>query len=279
MVNQIKKPAHVAFIIFYFICLACCNIDPSGIVTSNDLDERLEYKDKFIYLNSADLKRDFGTNYSFIVLTDIHIEDGNTRGYEKLKDAINRNNIEFIVVIGDITQYGSENDLKKFIDITDSFGVPCYPVVGNHDIYFDGWSVWKKYIGSTRYKVEGNGTTLFILDTANSFFGKQQLDWLENEIKKLNKNERVFVFTHSSLFAKDPFEMKQTTDTRERSRILSILSDKCDIMFMGHKHRPLINTVGNVQYITIDDYKNTYLYCIVTVSGSDISYKSEKLKI
>jgi 3',5'-cyclic AMP phosphodiesterase CpdA len=79
-----------------------------------------------------------GDDYSFIVATDIHIQNGETYGFEGLKSVIDdpANNIKFLVVLGDITQNGSRSDLKLFIDIVvNQFGVPCYPVIGNHDLY------------------------------------------------------------------------------------------------------------------------------------------------
>jgi predicted phosphodiesterase len=262
-----------------FLFTAGCNIDLLGLFLSNDLEERLRSKDTFNFLKPEELNTSFGSEYSFMVLTDTHIENGNTWGLENIapvaEDAAN--NIKFIVFLGDITQTGSAQDIQTFIDFANTLSMPVYPVIGNHDIYFNNWNVYRDKIGSTRYKVKGGGTTLFILDSANSFFGKEQLDWLEMELRSLNANERVFVFTHSALLIEGPLRIQQLTDTRERARIKSILQDRCDIMFMGHSHRRLIYTAGNVKYINIEDFKKTRTYCIVTVTPSGITYRFEQL--
>jgi len=258
-----------------------CNVDLLGLFGSPDMKDRYDERKNFIFLNEADRTLTLGDEYSFIVLADTHIEDGDARGLEKLKnvilahnsDAANINNqIKFVVICGDITQYGAEKEMQQFIDIAKSYGVPCYPVIGNHDVYFGNWpSVWKKMIGSSIYKVDGGETAFFMLDSANAFFGKKQLDWLEQEVKKTTG--RVFVFTHSNLFNNNLVQFQQLTDTNERARIISILRGKGDIMFMGHSHIRLSHTVDNVQYINIEDFYGTGVYCLVTVKKSSVEYQ------
>jgi len=273
------KPSLKIFLpllISIFFIISGCNIDFLGAIISTDLDERLAERDNFKFLTGSNRAPSFGQEYSFIVLTDTHIEDGNAWGLEELADIIADNSkIKFVVVLGDITQYGGMQDLEKFIEIARSFPIPCYPVIGNHDIYFGNWTVWNDRIGSTNYTIRGDGTTLFILDTANSLFGKQQLDRLETEIKETQG--RIFVFTHSPLFVKGPVDIQQITDTNERARIISILRNKCDIMFTGHSHKRVINEAGNVRYINIEDFKSTKVYCLVSVTASDVTYTFEEL--
>jgi predicted phosphodiesterase len=258
-----------------FCFLSACNVDFLGFFYSSNLDERLAERDNFKFLTDAQRSLSFGDEYSFIVVSDTHIEDGNAFGLEALADVIADNEIKFVVFLGDITQYGSEKDINKFIDISASFNVPCYPVIGNHDVYFGNWHIWKNLIGSTRYRIDGGGTTLFILDSANAFFGKEQLDWLQKELK--NTSGRVFVFTHSNLFVNDPTDIQQLSDMNERARITSMLKNKCDIMFMGHSHERRFNKAGNVQYINIEDFHGTGVYCIVSVTSAGVTYTFEKL--
>jgi len=278
------KPLVFLKLFIITIFFVSCNIDFFGIIKSSDLDERLADKDNFVFLDDNSRKwreLELGNgSYSFIVLSDTLIEDGKAFGFDIMKNIIT-SDVKFMVHLGNITQYGSSQDIKKFIDIADSFGIPCYPIIGNHDFYFNNWSVWKRYIGSTNYRIDGyndaktSGVSLFILDSGNSFFGKEQLDWLENEIKSTNEN--VFVFTHSPLFVTGPADMQQITDTKERARLVSILKDKCGIMFMGHLHKCVINETGNVRYIGLEDFLNTKTYCLVKVNGLNVTYEFKKL--
>ena len=275
---MVKKLVKLCLPLFLFgaVCLTGCDIDVLGLFVSTDLDKRLEERDNFGFLTDSERTLSLGEEYSFIVLTDTHINKGNARGLEKLKTIIDENTeIKFVVIVGDITHYGAARDIEKFIEIARSLEVPCYPVIGNHDIFFNNWQQWKSRIGSTLYRIDGDGTTLIILDSANAFFGKDQLDWLERELK--TTQGRVFVFSHTNIFVESLVDIEQFSDTKERARIVSILRNKCDIMFMGHVHKRIIKETGNVQYISIEDYRDNRTYCIVTVEKSGVGYKFEKL--
>jgi len=285
MVKRLFKFMLIIPILSAFYFLTGCNVDLVGLVAANDLDERLKARNAFVLLSEEDRNwttTQMGDTYQFIVFSDTHIEDGKAFGLEKLANVTKANpNIKFAVAAGDITQYGSEKDIKKFISIAKSLGVPCYPAVGNHDIYFrnrdkkTGWNVWRKEIGSTSYRIDSDSTTLFILDSANSFFGKDQLDWLEREIK--NRKKRVFVFAHSPLLVKGPADMQQMTDTKERARVMSILRSKCDIMFMGHLHKHMVNETGNVKYVGLASYIEDKAYYLVSVTPNGVKYERKKL--
>jgi len=264
------------FLPILLVCVTvCCNVDLSGLFVSTDLDERLKEKNSFNFLNSGDLSPYFGEEYSFVVITDIHIEDGNAYGLEKIKDVIEGNpEIKFAVLGGDLTQTGDEQDINIFINIARSLPVPVYPVIGNHDIYFGNWQVWKRLIGSSSYRVNGDTATLFIMDSANSTWGKGQTDWLENELK--SARGRVFVFSHHNFFLSYP-GVQQFADTKERARIISLLGGKCDIMFSGHSHERLIREAGGTRYVNIEDYTKNFTYCLVSVNKSGVGYEFKKL--
>jgi predicted phosphodiesterase len=269
-----RKTALLAVFIAALSLPIACSVDLFGLFASTKLDIRLESKDRFKFLTDADRNLALGETYSFIVLTDTHIAGGNAHGLGKLKDVIKPED-KFVVITGDITQNGRREDVRKFIEIAGSLGVPCYPVVGNHDIYFDNFSNWKELIGSTRYRIDHSNTTLFILDSANATFGAAQLDWLGDELSTAKNH--VFVFTHANLFVQSSGDIQQLTETRERARLISILKGRADAMFMGHVHRRIIREAGGVDYITIEDFRGNDTYCRVHVSSGGISYEFEKL--
>ena len=268
-----------AFLLVCQLFISGCRNDLLGYFRSNDLNERLKEKNNFRYLLPEDMALTLGTEYSFIVVSDTHIENGKAGELEALRDRIIADSgVKFVVITGDITQNGDRKDIRKALEIASSLrssGKPCYPVVGNHDVFFDNWRNWKELIGSTRYRINGEAATLFMLDSANAFFGKAQLDWLEKELK--TANGRVFVFTHTNFISKGPVNMLQLTDFRERARVFSILSGSCDIMFMGHLHKESVTKVGGVLYLGNEDFRDHKSYCRITVNAGGISHRFEKL--
>ena len=234
MVENFKK---IIFpILVAIICsMNGCSNDLFGIFASSGLKDRWETRNVFKFLTPDNRLPDnsaspFGDKYSFIVVGDTHIQDGDVSNLKKLKPVIDNSGgeIKFVVFCGDVTQNGKTEDINKFKTLATEYSVPCYPVIGNHDIYFNTWPNWKKLIGSTCYKVKWSGTTLLMLDSANGFFGVEQLEWLEKEVKAAKG--KLFVFTHANMFMKSMFDQQQFTDVRERARVVAALDGKCDIM-------------------------------------------------
>jgi len=291
MVKSISK-IFLSVLSLAVVCLVIgcdLNVDLLGLFGSNDLNERLTEKNNFRYLIDSERNFNYTTPvpdpsdpilFSFIVLTDTHVENGDTTDLRKIKDEIINNNARFLVNIGDMSQSGAEQDIQAIIDLfRNEITVPCYPVIGNHDVYFGNWPVWKENIGSTRYRIngeiDGEFFTLFILDSANAFIGKSQVDWLEDELE--TANGKVFVFTHSDFFVQDKIKIQQLYDQAERARIMSLLRGKCDIMFSGHSHERVIKEFGGVTYISIEDYKSTLTYCLVKVTKTGVIYEFKNL--
>jgi predicted phosphodiesterase len=265
-----SKIAPLFLLLGAFFLPAACGIDVFGFFASSELDDRLESRNTLHFLTDKDRNLSLGADYSFLTLTDTHIEGGNAHGLEKLKDRIEPGD-KFVVVTGDITDNGSRGDVEKFIEIAKTLGIPCYPVIGNHDIYFNNFSNWRDLIGSTSYRIDHSNTTLFILDSANSSLGLSQINWLQDELD--SAKSRVFVFTHVNLFVQTPFDGGQLTETRERARLLSILKGRVDAVFTGHLHRRLIRDAGGVKYIVTEDFRENRTYCRVYVSATGNRYE------
>ncbi|MDR1175934.1 MAG: metallophosphoesterase [Treponema sp.] len=264
-----------ALLIAGTVLLQSCSVDLFGLFASGDLDTRLSDKNTFNFLSPEDLSLSLPDEYSFIILNDTHIEEGDAHGLEKLSSVMN--GAAFVVVNGDITQNGSRKDLQKFIEISGSLGVPCYPVIGNHDVYFNNWPVWKELIGSTCYRIDsGTGSTsIFVLDSAAGTLGSAQYEWLEEGLKTAKRH--VLVFTHTNIFIESPADLVQFTDVRERGRLMDLLKGRSEALFMGHAHKRMVHEAGGVHYITVEDYRSTGIYCRVRVSPTGLSWEFEKL--
>ncbi|MDR0998401.1 MAG: metallophosphoesterase [Treponema sp.] len=268
----------LAFAVLAF--LPACDVDLVGLFASSEPDERFEARNTFHYLTETERRLTLPGEYSFIVVSDTHIEGGDAHGLEKIRDAAVAGRDAFVVITGDITQNGRREDLRKFIEIAESLrmsGIPCYPVIGNHDVYFNNWSNWRDLIGSSTYRVDSplSSTTLFVLDSANGSFGKDQVDWLRGELKSAKSH--VFIFTHTNLFTEKVTDREQLTDNRERARLLSLLDSRCDIVFSGHVHSRIVRKAGGVNYISLEDYRDHRTYCRVYVRPSGVSWEFKEL--
>ena len=242
----------------------------------NDYDSRFAWRDEFVFLAPAGRSPDLGTVYSFIVVSDTHIGDQAAADrFAHIQDILEPGD-KFIVITGDISDNGTREELALFVDAARSLPVPCYPVLGNHDIYTGRGTPWRELIGSTLYRVDSPGTTLFFLDNANAALGHEQLTWLEDGFETAEQN--TFVFAHENLFTvASPPDIEQITDIRERAVLMALLENRCRIMFTGHLHRRILREAGGVSYLALENYGEKGVFCRVYVSDGAVSWEIDQV--
>jgi outer membrane protein assembly factor BamB/calcineurin-like phosphoesterase family protein len=101
--------------------------------------------------------------FRFAFLSDTHIGSPDGKAEEDLRRTVNdinsRNDIDFAVITGDITELGTNEELPRAKKIFDSLKVKYYIIPGNHDV---GWSEsggmsFIKTFGSDRFLFDHNG--------------------------------------------------------------------------------------------------------------------------
>src|SRR2546423_1994349 len=76
-----------------------------------------------------------GNSFRFAWLSDTHV--GSPTGEEDLRLAVRDINsmtgLSFVVLSGDVTEYGSLEQLRLAREILDGIKIPCHVIAGNHD--------------------------------------------------------------------------------------------------------------------------------------------------
>lgn len=72
----------------------------------------------------------------FALLTDIHVVPGNNneKFLEQVVDEINQSDLPFVVITGDLTNEGSDEQLYNVKRIFDGLKKPYYIIPGNHEM-------------------------------------------------------------------------------------------------------------------------------------------------
>jgi 3',5'-cyclic AMP phosphodiesterase CpdA len=253
-------------------------LDLSGLFYSTDLDERLKSADTFNFVSAEDRGINLPDEYSFILITDTHInDDSRGLGREALEGVIIDTD-KFIVNMGDITNDGEKEFYDKFVEFFGDLSIPCFPAIGNHDLFFNGWAVWKSMIGSTRYTAGTGSTKLIFLDSASAYLGGAQLRWLDEQLK--SGEEHIFVFTHNSLIIQNTVNFDIACDwydEDERALALSLLSGRAEAVFSGHLHIRCQESIGGTRFLTLEDYKASRTYCRVFVSPNGLHFEFKKM--
>ncbi|MCF0065194.1 PQQ-binding-like beta-propeller repeat protein [Dyadobacter chenwenxiniae] len=134
-------------------------------------------------------------NFKFAFVSDTHI--GGSTGAEDLmrtvKDINANPSLDFVVVTGDITEFGSDDELTLAKAILDSLQKPWHVIPGNHD------SNWSES-GSNSFKTIFGAESFYFLHKGYAFLGtasgpnmrmgpgqvpREHLVWLDSTLSKL----------------------------------------------------------------------------------------------
>jgi outer membrane protein assembly factor BamB/predicted phosphodiesterase len=177
--------------------------------------------------------------FRFAFISDTHIGSPNGGAEEDLRrtvqDINQRNDIAFVVLTGDITELGTNEQIKLAKQILDSLNVPWYIIPGNHDT---GWSesggvMFTTVFGSDKFSFEYNGIRFLgcasgpYVRMSDGHVPRDAVNWLDNELKKVKKDQPVVFLNHYPV-DKDLDNWYEITDRLRMHNTWAILS--------GHWH-------------------------------------------
>ena len=165
---------------------------------------------------------------------------------KKAVEAVNSLNVkpDFIMFTGDLTHVTDDDKerrkrLAEFRDVTGGLKVKSVRFMpGEHDAGLDGGEAFKEFFGKTHYTFDHKGVHFIVLDNVSdpgSNIGESQLKWMSDDLKKLDKDSRIVVFTHRPLFDLYP---EWDWFTRDGAKAIELLRPYSNVtVFYGHIHQ------------------------------------------
>ncbi|QGK72772.1 PQQ-binding-like beta-propeller repeat protein [Flavobacterium sp. SLB02] len=193
----------------------------------------------FIIASGFSQKTEKSGNIKFVQLTDLHVSPGNENDFllQNIIKEINKSDNEFVVVTGDLTNRGADDELKNVDAILSNLKIPYYVISGNHET---NWSesaglTYKKIWGSDRF-VFSKGEYLFIgfpcgpyMKMGDGFVKHEDVLWLDKTLQDSLKNshKKVLNFAHYPL----------DNSVSNYKEVLSVLEKYPTVVsFCGHGH-------------------------------------------
>lgn len=263
-----------------FVLSSCIgDADLTGFVRSTDrVNDRFDESMEWNEVHPFKVLTTDSDNYRLFVAGDVHLGDSInfiefiSKGFDA--DAL------ALVLNGDIVS-GKEEDYQKLQRLLPPFdSLPTFPLVGNHDLYFDGWKHFRAMFGTSMYfftvLTPSNKDLYICLDTRNGTLGSDQLAWLKQVLElQRNSYNHCVVFTHVNFFRN-----RRTLSTNPLVDELLVLIDlfeknDIDLVVSGHDHERSINVLGKTTYITMDalsDYTYWAGYLELNASSDEMSY-------
>lgn len=178
-------------------------------------------------------------NIKFAHLTDLHVSVGTDNDIllQQIVKEINVSENEFVVITGDLTNLGDDDELERVHTILTGLEIPYYIVSGNHE------TTWSKSAGLTYKKLWGEdrfvfskGDYLFVgfpcgpyMKMGDGFVKHEDILLLDKTLKDslANTNKKVLSFSHYPL----------DESVSNYKEVLSVLQKYPTVAaFCGHGH-------------------------------------------
>lgn len=197
-------------------------------------------------------------DFSFIQISDIHVSpyfempeiSDALRSYRCIRTIKDLGNIvlkpynvtapkpSFIIGTGDITEFGfagvTWDVMNKYFENAD---MPVYLVSGNHDhTWVSDTEKFRRLFGGINYSFDYQGVHFICLSSATlqdpiPSFGEELLEFLGNDLKKINTQTPVLVSLHH------PLHSKEFCSTYDVDRVIDLLRGYNIVLILdGHGH-------------------------------------------
>ena len=229
-----------------------------------------------VFLSFCSTKKDINT-IRIGMCSDVHLptmHDSEKR-ITSFIDSMKHAKPDFIIELGD---FGIPDErYAPYFEIWNSFKGPKYHVIGNHEM--DGGTsrdeaVSYRNMKNSYYSFSQNGFHFILLDGNDkefpdqkgyrSFMGKEQLSWLEKELKQAESP--IVIFSHQGI-GSDPgnpgerYSIENAEEVRDlfESHNQTTKASRIIACFNGHTHHDVAEDINGIWYVTINSMAYKWL--------------------
>lgn len=285
---------HLSFFGLLLVVAASCNpnYDMAGMFNGSSIRADKRFEQSMAYNNEHDYTHlTVPEDYRIYVCTDTHV-DSTTRNVEKFTKLYKADPLcPFAIHLGDLVN--ENNNHEKFFkaasvepdDAFISFPDTCFYAVGNHDLYFNQWESYKRFVPTSTYwfdtrTADGKLLDLFIcLDSGEGTLGVEPLKWLERTLAEKSQEgyRHIIVFTHTHMFKQDSSQGHTSNYSLEETYDITAILTRyhVDMYWSGHDHYREVTNYGNVTYIIVDTMQDPVEkpYFMLVDMGKKINYQ------
>jgi 3',5'-cyclic AMP phosphodiesterase CpdA len=227
------------------------------------------------------------SDFSFVFMTDIHLEYGRSApaGFAKAIDTINKLNPDFVLTGGDLiadalnaTESRADSLYNLYLSMVKAVKAPLYNTIGNHenlgwegngkvkaDNPLYGQGMYRKYLGEPYYSFVHKGWKFFVLcspqQTKTGYTGvidSIQLSWIKSELASTDTAMPLVISVHIPLIS--VYQQLQEGSlapnpaglvTSNGKEVLDLFSEhNLRLVLQGHLHYLEEIKANNILFIT-----------------------------
>lgn len=149
--------------------------------------------------------------FRFALASDLHIGSPNGQAEEDLRrtvrDIVAMDDLAFVLLTGDITEMGTDQEILLAKSILDSLDIPWYIIPGNHD---SGWSEsggesFIRIFGSDKFSFTYNGIRFLgcasgpYVRMSDGHIPRDAVNWLDKQLKDISDDHPLIMVNHYPL--------------------------------------------------------------------------------
>ncbi len=225
----------------------------------------------------------FASATRVVVLADLHVTPGNANE-SQLRIAVNEINmmsdVDLVVVDGDLTNEGSDEQLRLIKSILDDIDKPLFVIPGNHE------TNWSQSATKTISDLWGNDRFVTELDSlvfvgincgpymkmGDGHIKQEDLHWLRSTLsQRVNDGKRVISFNHYPL-------MKDLDNYVDYYNVLSDFPTIIHVNGHYHKYEPyLTGGINGMMVRSLDKGNGDYGYTLMDIETDSIHFYQKRL--
>jgi UDP-2,3-diacylglucosamine pyrophosphatase LpxH len=276
---------------------SCNRLDIFGMVVNrSDTEARVSDWLEWNEHNGMPVINNVPDTYRFYSCSDTHLSDDNSRLVAYITAERNDPQAAFSLIVGDIANESGErpyilcDSAMVFHPASQAKNDPCFPIIGNHDVYYDCAKYFKSHFHTSTYavvvKTQGGDQDLYLmLDSGNGTHGDLQTEWLEKQLANRSQYRHCFVISHNWLF-RTTYNYTTTPAANlpedEQYAFMDLMSRSgVDLVIMGHFHYSDAKTFGGVKYVMTNNLNDgeEKPSCMIVTCGDRVTYDYQELTL
>lgn len=179
----------------------------SKLLSMNPADLVGEGSSPEISGSSGKAKSNAPVVFKFAVLADSHKD---TLSLERALNQARDSGVKFVIVMGDLSDIGTLEELESTKRVLDSSGLTYYAAAGDHDLWdsrdkeSDPPKNFSQVFGKTYQSISYDNVRLLLIYNSDNYLGLDgvQLAWIEDELNRSQADgpKLIFVFAPTPLY-------------------------------------------------------------------------------
>lgn len=204
--------------------------------------------------------------------------------FNNLLDSINYRQPLATIILGDMVVSGRAYHYYRFRRQLDRLKTPVFPIIGNHDIKYNGRAIFARLFGPTYYALAIDSNTFLFLDNAAGTIDTQQLTWLKTQLET-NRQSQFYIFLHQPLFDPRPGQHYAMSDQAQAQKLKEMFSRyQVKAVFASHLHGYYSAVQDKVAYFitggggsTLTSPQDYYHYLLLHVNQDQFNVEVIKI--